>query len=163
MTAAARPPRPPFVIKGWHVGLSVVAFFAVVIAVDALFLVLAYRSHPGQVAARPYETGLIYNSELERLRAQEQLGWRASAEARPGAVAVHMVDRAGRPLTGLDLTVTLQRPATDRGRAVLHFEERRPGQYVAERPGLSGVWDTRIETAEAAGPVFSAERRLTWP
>lgn len=163
MTAPDRTSKPSFVVKGWHVGLGVTAFFAVVIAVDAFFLVLAYRSHPGQVAARPYETGLIYNAELERLRAQERLGWRASAEARPDAVVVHMVDRDGRPLTNLGLTATLQRPATERGRTVLRLEERAPGQYAGGHPGLSGVWDAQIEAADAAGQTFTAERRLIWP
>ena len=77
MTASSSRPRVPFTVKGWHVAAGVVAFFAVVIAVDGAFLTLAYRTHPGQVAARPYETGLIYNAELERQRAQEGLGWRS--------------------------------------------------------------------------------------
>ena len=88
MTAPSRPPRAPFTVKGWHVAAGVVAFFAVVIGVDAAFLTLAYRTHPGQVAPRPYEAGLLYNTELERLRVQEALGWRAPLEAPPYALVV---------------------------------------------------------------------------
>lgn len=162
MTPPAPPTRPPFTIKGWHVGAAVVAFFVLVIGVDMGFLMMAYRSHPGQVAARPYEAGLIYNAELERLRAQEALGWRAGAEARPGGLEVLLQDRDGQPLTGLKVSATLQRPATEQGRTELTLKETAPGVYTAGH-GLSGVWDARIEAAGAAGEQFVAERRLTWP
>lgn len=158
----AKPAKPPFVVRGWHVGVGVVAFFALVIAVDAAFLVTAYRTHPGQVAPRPYEAGLIYNAELERLRVQDALGWRAGAEALPNGLGVLMQDRDGRPLTGLRVSATLQRPATDQGRAEVVLRETAPGRYGADRT-LSGAWDARIEAVDGAGRSFVAERRLTWP
>jgi nitrogen fixation protein FixH len=162
MTAPSSPPRVPFTVKGWHVAAGVVAFFAIVIGVDAAFLTLAYRTHPGQVAPRPYEAGLIYNAELERLRAQEALGWRAAVEARADGVMVRLQDRDGQPLSGLKVTAILLRPATEQGRTVLTLTETGPGQYAGARPGLTGTWDARVE-AVGVGPSFIAERRLTWP
>ena len=162
MTASSSPPRVPFTVKGWHVAAGVVAFFAIAIGVDGAFLTLAYRTHPGQVAARPYETGLIYNAELERQRAQEALGWRAAVEARADGVMVLLQDRDGQPLSGLRVTATLLRPATEQGRTVVTLTEADPGQYVGTKPGLSGAWDARVE-ALGTGPSFVAERRLTWP
>ncbi|MBU1386057.1 MAG: FixH family protein [Alphaproteobacteria bacterium] len=162
MTAPIHPAKPPFAVKGWHVAAGVVAFFVVVISVDAAFLVTAYRTHPGQVAPRPYEAGLIYNAELKRQRVQDALGWRAGAEAGPNGLAVLMQDREGSPLTGLKVTATLQRPATEHGRAEVVLVERAPGQYGVDR-ALSGAWDVRIEAVNGAGHSFIAERRLTWP
>lgn len=162
MNAPTRSVKPPFAVKGWHVAAGVAAFFAVVVGVDAGFLVMAYRTHPGQVAPRPYEAGLIYNAELERLRVQDALGWRAGAEARPNGLAVLMQDRDGRPLRGLKVSATLQRPATEQGRAEVVLGEKAPGQYGVDR-ALSGAWDARIEAVDGAGRSFIAERRLTWP
>lgn len=162
MIVRPTPAKPPFVVKGWHVAAGVTAFFALVIGVDAAFLALAYRTYPGQVAPRPYEAGLIYNAELERLRAQDALGWRAGAEARPNGLEVRLQDRAGHPLTGLRVSATLQRPATERGRTEVVLSETAPGRYGADR-ALSGAWDARIEATDAAGRSFIAERRLTWP
>lgn len=162
MTARAGTTKPPFAVRGWHVAAGVVAFFVIVVGVDAGFLVMAYRTHPGQVAPRPYEAGLIYNAELERQRVQDALGWRAGAEARPNGLDVLMQDRDGRPLTGLKVSATLQRPATDQGRAEVVLKEAAPGQYGADR-ALSGAWDVRIEAVDGAGRSFIAERRLTWP
>ncbi len=162
MNASTRSVKPPFAVKGWHVAAGVVAFFAVVVGVDAGFLVMAYRTHPGQVAPRPYEAGLIYNAELERQRIQDALGWRAGAEARLDGLEVLLQDREGRPLTGLKVSATLQRPATEQGRADVVLKEEAPGQYGVDR-ALSGAWDARIEAVDGAGRRFIAERRLTWP
>lgn len=162
MSAPAQPTRPSFTIKGWHVAVAMVAFFGVIIAVNAVFLIQAYRSHPGQVAPKPYEAGLIYNAELERQRAQEALGWRAAVEARADGVMVLLQDRDGKPLSGLRVKAILLRPATEQGRTVVTLTEAGPGQYVGTRLGLTGAWDTRVE-AVGTGPSFVAERRLTWP
>jgi nitrogen fixation protein FixH len=151
-----------FTIKGWHVGVGVTAFFGLVIAVDAAFLTLAYRTHPGQVANKPYEAGLLYNAELERQRRQAALGWRAAAEARPDGVAVWMRDAAGAPLAGLTVSADLQRPATGHGRTRLTLTETEPGFYVA-RASLSGTWDAAVAARDSAGRDFTASRRLTWP
>lgn len=151
-----------YTVKGWHVGLGVTAFFGVIIAVDAAFLTLAYRTHPGQVANKPYEAGLLYNAELQRQRRQAELGWRAAAESTPGGVSVWMRDAAGAPLTGLTVTVDLQRPATEHGRTRLTLSEAEPGLYVA-RAELSGTWDAAVAARDAAGHDFTASRRLSWP
>ncbi|MBN8528470.1 MAG: FixH family protein [Caulobacterales bacterium] len=164
MTAKTQTAKQPagFVIKGWHVAAMVVGFFAVVIAVDGLFLTLAYRTHPGQVAAKPYETGLLYNAEIKRFRDQQALGWRAATEARPGMLVVWMRDREGGPVTGLKPTALLQRPATEQGAMRLTLTETTPGQYEVRRDGLTGAWDVRIESDDGQGRDFVAERRLIW-
>ncbi|MBL8555838.1 MAG: FixH family protein [Phenylobacterium sp.] len=154
---------PGFRLTGWHVLAGVVGFFAVIIAVDASFLVAAYRTHPGEVSVTPYEDGLAYNRRLEQLRAQERLGWRASAAAAERAVAIEVRDAAGRPIQGLALTAKLERPATEAGRLTPVFREVTPGRYVAREPRLSGAWDLTAEGRDGAGRRFQLERRLTWP
>jgi nitrogen fixation protein FixH len=152
-----------FRVNGWHVLAGVVAFFAVVIAIDASFLVIAYRTHPGEVAVTPYEDGLLYNRHLAQLHAQEQLGWRAAAGVEAGDVVLIFEDRGGAPVGGLAITGKLERPATEAGRIPLRFVERGRGRYVATAPRLSGAWDLTVEARGARGAAFAAERRLAWP
>lgn len=149
-----------FRIKGWHVLVAVLAFFAVVIAVDATFLVAAYRSHPGQVSVTPYEDGLAYNRAVAQRRAQAALGWRATAATESGAVAVEIADNQGRAVSGLKLTGVMLRPATEVGEIALAFTEITPGRYRAPVRPAPGAWDLQVD---AAGKPFHAERRLTWP
>ena len=156
----ARAVKKPFRITGWHVLVSVVAFFGVVIAVDSLFLVLAYRSHPGQVSVTPYEDGLAYNRAVAQRRAQAAMGWTATAAPDAGGVVVEIADAKGQPVSGLQLTGLLRRPATEAGEHPLKFAEAAPGRNRAPAKPAAGAWDVHVQSQ---GQVFQAERRLTWP
>ncbi|MDZ4373168.1 MAG: FixH family protein [Phenylobacterium sp.] len=155
--------RRPFEIRGWHVLAAVCAFFGVVIAVDMAFLVLAYRTFPGQVSVTPYEDGLLYNRRIAELEAQERLGWRAAAASEPGQVTLTIVDRAGEPLAGLAVKGRVERPATDAETVTLKFVEAEPGRYVAPTGRLVGAWDLKALAVGPSGGKMVAERRLTWP
>lgn len=152
-----------FRVRGWHVAAGVSAFFAVVIGVDAVFTVLAFRTHPGQVSVTPYEDGLLYNRTIAEQQAQARLGWRAAAEAGAGVVALTVQDREGRPVRGLRIEAALQRPATESGRIAPAFAEVAPGRYEAPTGAISGAWDLTARALDAQGRRFTAERRLTWP
>ena len=156
-------PAPGFRINGWHVLSMVVGFFTVVIAVDVGFAVMAYRTFPGEVSVTPYEDGLVYNKTLAQQAAQAKLGWRASAEARPDAVVLTLLDREGRPVTGLRVAGKLERPATETGRVSTTFHETSPGRDEARVGGERGAWDLIAEARDPAGRLFVAERRLSWP
>ena len=83
------PAAPGFVLKGWHVGLIVVAFFAAVIAVDVSMAIRAYSTFPGEVTAKPYEEGIGFNGEIHRRAAARALGWKARlADRRDGTALV---------------------------------------------------------------------------
>lgn len=153
----------PFTVKGWHVAVGVTAFFAVVVAVDGTFMALAYRTHPGQVVDKPYEDGLIYNARLAQERAQANLGWKAGAAAQGDQVVVWMRDREGRPLDGLQISATLERPATEQGRVRLSLAETEPGRYASAPSSRAGAWDAHIVARRDDGRIFEANRRLTWP
>jgi nitrogen fixation protein FixH len=150
-----------FEVRGWHVAAGVSAFFAVVIGVDATFMVLALRTHPGQVSVTPYEDGLLYNRKLMQLEAQAKLGWSAAAEAQPGVVRLEVRDRDGAPLSALSVRGELQRPATEAGRTTLRFTERAAGVYEAPAQ-VTGAWDMTAKLRDAEGNAFTAERRLSW-
>jgi nitrogen fixation protein FixH len=156
-------PRRAFQLNGWHVLAGVTAFFAVIIAVDVTFMVMAIRTFPGQVSVTPYEDGLLYNRRIAQLEAQERLGWQASAEAEPRAVVLQFRDRAGAPVQGLKVTGRLERPATETGKIALRFAETTPGRYVAAAGPAPGAWDLTTEANGRGGETFIAERRLTWP
>lgn len=162
MTPVPVLPRPAFQVRGWHVAAGVSAFFAVVMGVDATFAVMAYRSHPGQVSVTPYEDGLLYDKRISQQRAQERLGWRASAAAGPQTLTLEFADRENQPLGGLAVTAKLERPATETGRITPKFREVAPGRYEAPVGGITGAWDVSAEARDRSGAVFVAERRLTW-
>lgn len=157
MTAAAR--KPPFVIKGRHVLAGLILFFGIIIATDALFMVLAYRTFSGQVASNPYEAGLAYNRTLEERARQQALGWSATLTDAGDHLTVSLTDRDGQPVSGLTVTATLERPATEAGRETLVLKPTGDGTYAAPFR-LTGAWDVTILAEGAEGRRFNAERRL---
>lgn len=162
--SATHPVQPRgFRFTGWHMLWGVTAFFAVIIAVDVVFTVLAVRTYPGQVSVTPYEDGILYNQRIAQQEAQAALGWRAAAEAEPGLVVLTVQDAEGRPVRGLTVTARLERPATEAGRRTPTFVETTPGRYEGTTGAIDGAWDLTAEAVDAGGRRFVAERRLTWP
>jgi nitrogen fixation protein FixH len=154
----------PFRLTGWHVLIGFVVFFAAVTAVDTIMIVDAYRSYPGEAAASPYEEGLAFDNEIDQQARQQALGWRMTAGLDGvGALGVVVAGPDGRPLSGLKLTGSLERPATVAGRRDLAFREAAPGVYRAPARGLRGAWDLSLRAEDAHGRRFDAARRLVLP
>jgi nitrogen fixation protein FixH len=161
------PAAPGFVLKGWHVGLIVVAFFAAVIAVDVSMAIRAYSTFPGEVTAKPYEEGIGFNGEIHRRAAARALGWKARlADRRDGTALVLEVairDARGQPVTGLHPVATLSRTVTTAGSQHLAFTERGAGTYIVRTPATSGLWTLDLTAAGPAGADFEMEQRFVWP
>lgn len=160
MTAATD--KPAFTITGRHVAIALVLFFGIIIATDALFMVLAYRTFSGQVASNPYEAGLAYNATLERKARQQALGWSAAITDAGGHLSLEIVDSDKRPVEGLKVVATLERPATVQGSRTLTLSPHGRGRYAAPLT-LAGAWDVSVVAEGAGGVRFEAERRLVRP
>ncbi len=150
---------PKFTIKGWHVLAAMVGFFGVIIAVNTVFITFALNTFPGEETRRSYVQGLEYNDVIEARRAQEALGWTASANLSDGRALVEVLDAGGTPVTGLRLTGTLQHPADMTLDRELVFTEVRDGVYAAGAADLpEGRW-TLAANAEGETP-FALETQL---
>lgn len=159
MSAAS---KEPFRVTGRHVFIGVTLFFVIIIALDAWFMALAYRSFPGESATDPYEAGLEYNRTLAKREAEARLGWAVTAEQLNDGVRIRALDAAGQPLSGLSVSGELARPATQQGRKVLELTEVEPGVYQVAGLTMSGAWDFTATLKNQAGAEFEAARRLQW-
>lgn len=153
------PGKPPFVIKGKHVLFALIGFFAVIIAVNAIFVTRAVSSFPGEEVERSYMQGLEYNQVIEQRRAQAELGWQAAVNLTGDQILVEIARPDGSPVSGVFLEGTLRHPADTSLDRPLAFRERESGLYVAEAADLpEGQW---ILTARVDGDrPFEMERRL---
>jgi nitrogen fixation protein FixH len=155
-------------IRGVHVLLAMLAFFATVIAVNVTFVVFAVQSFPGEDVRRSYLQGLNYNVTLAERRSQAALDWSAAASLveRDGAPAVELVlrDGEGRPINGLTASGELRWPTSARFDHALAFEPRGEGRYVARVEGLApGRWVLRGRAEQNASDALNFEAELTWP
>lgn len=157
-----------FTIQGWHVLAGMLAFFGIIFTVNAVFLVSALRTHTGIVSQQPYRKGLDYNNRISAYARQKALGWSHAVEIDMARkqVRLTLVDRHGRPVSGLLVNGFIGRPATEQyDRAVSLVETAKPGTYSADVEDLSpGNWLVQIEASEqrtgSSEIVYRLRKRL---
>ncbi len=165
MTAQTLPrhkKRQPGELTGGHVLIMVIAFFAVIIAANVAFIVMAVRTFPGEDVRRSYVQGLNYNETLRARAAQQALGWQASArlDRSAGLVEITLVDAAGAPLEHASLEGALQRPLDASADRALVFENTGGGRFIAPVEALpEGQWRLRAQATRGAD-AFALEARL---
>lgn len=156
----------PREITGRHVLIAMLVFFGVTIAVNAVFITQALETFTGEDVSQPYVKGLQYNETLAERAAQSALGWNATIDATrdaSGATALSasLHDGNGKPLSGLSVSLTLQRPTDSHLDQTLTLSETAVGAYATTIPDLApGQWDAIITTAASDGTKFEARRRL---
>jgi len=136
----------------------------VVTGVNIGFVVMALKTFPGEVSATPYEDGVAYNREVAQKQAQNALGWTAKLTVETqDRLALLIIDRAGAPVTGLDVAGTFERPATEVGRRQIKLADLGSGQYGVSTQGMRGAWDVRAVATDKSGRRFEVEDRIVLP
>lgn len=162
-------PRDDGKIKGRHVLMAIVAFFATIFAVNGVLVYEAISTHTGLVSQEPYRKGLHYNSRIEADARQRELGWQDTVQIEPnGDITVRMLDSLGGPVGDLQLVGYVGRPSTTHHDIKFALTETQPGHYSANVGALEGgawmiVLDARrsVGGTEATGePSYRLKRRL---
>jgi nitrogen fixation protein FixH len=155
-------------LKGGHVLAYLLGAFAVVLAVNIGFIVIAIKSFPGEEEEKSYAQGLAFNATLQDRQAQSALGWRAIAALeqtaqRGGAVLITLTDGEGRPLSGARIEGALRRPTDAELDFPLAFAEVSAGIYTAKTHGLhEGQWELAVRATRGTHH-FDITKRLLWP
>ncbi|MEC9251144.1 MAG: FixH family protein [Pseudomonadota bacterium] len=146
-------------LKGWHVLVLILLFFGVTIGVNATFITLALRTHPGEDVPRSYMQGVNYNETIERRRQQAELGWTARMNLVEGELLIEVRDRDDAVVPGLALAGQLVHQADTSQDTDLTFAERRAGLYVAVLPVVeNGQW--RVRASNTGEIPFELEDEL---
>ena len=153
-------------VTGRTVLICMLAFFGVIIAVNAGMVTLAVGTLPGTDVDNPYSAGIAYNKEISAAREQEARGWHIAAHVerdRDGQslVQVQARDATGAPLAGLVFTAELARPTDRRADHALVLAEREGGIYRGRVNGVAaGQWELIIQAARGSERVFLSRNRL---
>ena len=167
---AAQPPRAAAPIKrpvtARTVLLSLLAFFGVVIGVNAVMITLAVSTMPGLGTEHPYQAGIGYNTEIEAARAQAARQWTVLGLIHRDAtghtaVEIQTRDATQAPITGLAVSVRLMRPLDGRADHAISLGEREKGTYLGADAGVApGAWDVEIEANRGAERIFRSKNRI---
>ena len=147
MSGASSIPRTPRRgLRGAHVLVVFLGFFATIFLVNGVMIYEALSTFGGLETADAYRKGLAYNARIAEDAAQAQRGWRDSLAYVPGTqrVRVEVTDAAGAGVTGLVLAGEIGRPATEAAGL-------EPGWWTVDIEGRGGA---------ASDVVYAARERL---
>ena len=149
-------------LTGRHVLIMLLAFFGVLFAVNAIFVMVSLKSFPGETADNSYLYGLNYNDVLAERAAQSRLGWRVQVTGvEKHQIEVVFTDADGLALTELKITGEVNRPAHDNTQQEIVFLEKGDGAYIANIQSLAGgAWDIAGEAVRANGDKFFFTARV---
>lgn len=147
--------------------------FVVVLAVNATLLFLANATFGGFSTTSAYTEGLSYNHEIARAEAQERLGWATRVRVVPGQptggswpvhVTAEVDDPHGVPISGLQATADLRRPADARLDRALLLAETTPGRWqgTVNLPA-PGLWEIRFAAGRDDGSMARLRQRVVVP
>lgn len=133
--------RPtPRAFTGWHMTGILVAFFAVVMAVNFTMARLASSTFGGTVVDNSYVASQHYNEWLQRAEAQDRLGWTETVSLDPARHVLLTISRDDRPLADLHVSATVNHPVGRTPPAALHFEPAAGGVLRSVEPLALGRW-----------------------
>lgn len=155
-----------FRLNGKHVLGLLAGFFLTVIIANSIFITLAIRSFPGEQEKKSYLQGLAFNDRIAEREAQETLGW--TAQITNAALAggrsqfeLEFLSATTEPISGLKISGTLVRPASDDSDHSFQFTEVMHGRYQASIDGTSpGVWRFEATATSERGETFRLEKKL---
>lgn len=129
---------------GRHFAALIVAFFAVVVAVNLVMARYASATFGGVVVENSYVASQRFNDWLADARREAALGW--SAEARRSAAGSVVVTMRGDLPAGLVLTGMARHPLGREPDRALAFRRLADGRFVSSQPLPEGRWTLRLET-----------------
>lgn len=132
-------------LTGRHVLLMLLAFFGVMLAVNAYFTVAAVKTFRGEDVKRSYRQGLDYNQTLQERAQQSELGWAIAANTNVLAddrveILLSFNNENNRGIGNLEITGLLSHRVDSRFDKDITFQAIGGGRYKAVVDGLEGPY-----------------------
>jgi nitrogen fixation protein FixH len=151
-------------LTGRHVLAWLGAFFSVMFIANIALIYFALHTLHGSELENPYDASQAFNKRIADARAQDERGWKANvmtrAEGSGERVMVEFRDRAGAPISDLNVTARFEHPfdaARDRQTTLASDGEDYEGIATPVAPGR---WTLVIEASRGAERLFRSENKL---
>lgn len=163
--SAASPAASARELKGWMVFAFMIAFFGVVIGVNAFMAYAALSTFGGVDADSAYRAGQVFEYDVAMAKMQDAQRWQVEAKitrANDGTMLLDIAarDMTGAPLVGLTATAVLARPTDRRLDRAVSVRENAPGRYNGSIAIPAGQWDLVIELARQGERQFRSKNRV---
>lgn len=129
---------------GWHMAGILVAFFAVIIAVNMTMARYAVSTFGGVTVENSYVASQHFNRWLDEAAVEQSLGWSAQVERlEDGRIALAL---AG-PASGADVTAIARHPLGTQPDQLLHFAQE-GGRYLSREKLPVDRWTLRLSISD---------------
>jgi nitrogen fixation protein FixH len=155
----SRAPAETGGFTGRHMLMIMIAFFAVVIAVNVTMATVAGTSWTGFVVRNSYVASQEFNGRVAAARAQADLGWTATLLIEHGEARLTIVDRQRRAVPIRAATLALRSPASDRKDSTVALEWTKD-EFRGPVDIADGQWVVEIEAGMADGGIWRETRRM---
>ena len=157
--------RKPRELTGWTVLALMIAFFAVVIGVNAIMAEAALSTFGGVETESSYQAGQTFAHDVAMAKAQDEQHWQVDATVTPGAggnavLDIAARDTAGAPLTGLVAAAQFARPIDRRLDRTIALREDQPGHFRGSVELAAGQWDLVLDLSRAGERLFRSKNRV---
>jgi nitrogen fixation protein FixH len=152
-------------LTGRTVLLILAAFFGVMLAVNFIFATYAVKTFSGLDADNPYDAGLAYNKDIMAAKAQASLGWTVDLTRTPEAgatqITVAVKDKAGQPVSGLEVALHFVYPPTRKLDQQATATAVADGVYSGAAALPPGRWDVEVDLKRNGERLFRSRNQLT--
>lgn len=157
--------------KGWEISgrmvfAMLIAFFGVIMTVNAIMAHYAISTFAGLETESSYKAGLAFRSEGDAAERQEALGWSVDVSMAPPAagderrIVVEVRDKAGNALNGLDIQARMLHPTDARQDATVQLVGLGRGRYGGEAVAHAGQWDLQLDLTQGGERKFRSRNRI---
>jgi nitrogen fixation protein FixH len=169
-TAAPSPPPPRKAgereLTGRMVLALILAFFAVVFAVNGVLVQKALSTFRGLETESSYQAGQLFGGEVAKAEAQDARHWQVDAKvarAADGSAVLDLIahDASGAALAGLTASAILERPTDRRLDRALAVNDIGGGHFRGRAENVApGQWDLVIELERRSERQFRSVNRI---
>jgi nitrogen fixation protein FixH len=158
--------QQPAELTGRKVLLWLVAFFAIVFAVNGVLVQAAISTFGGVETASSYQAGLQFEQEVAVSQRQDALHWLVSGQLRRDGggqtvLDVSARDASGAPLAGLTATALLAHPADSRLDHAIAVQPAGVGVFRGSAQAQSGQWELIVDLYRGDDRLFRSRSRVT--
>ncbi|RWA77288.1 MAG: cytochrome oxidase [Mesorhizobium sp.] len=154
------PAHKPREFTGRHMLFSIVAFFAVVIAVNLTMATFARRSWTGLVVENTYVASQQFNEKAREGRAQAALGWKSRLTIASGEVRYGLADAAGKPVGLHGVHMLFRHPAYEAEDEAVVLAAGAGQEFSVRHTPKDGVWIVEIDADAGLAAPYRDVRRI---
>jgi nitrogen fixation protein FixH len=162
----ARGTDPERKLTGGMVLAGLIAFFGVIFTANGVLIHEALSTFSGLETDSAYHAGQTFERDVAMANAQDDRHWQIDANLLPASagatlIDIHARDAAGAPLSGMDATITLERPTDRRLDHAVAVRQDAPGHFRGSADNVpAGQWDLVIELTRQGEQQFRSVNRV---